>query len=192
MIYNFNLGIGWASSGVEYAQLYRARMLRGIDAPARFIFTDMFPQENIEHYTKKMGFKDKEILWLYTFFTDFQIAPVTYTLDRFLQTLTHTEHTMHRTGKIGRLYLNDHDFCTLYFVNEKEDYLHRVEYVSNGLLIRKDYFTYGRIYTEYYAPLDNKAHLYLRRFFNTDGTIAYEEIIDDGDVMYRFSDKIFY
>ena len=63
MIYNFNLGIGWASSGVEYAQLYRARMLRGIDAPARFIFTDMFPQENIEHYTKKMGFKDKEILW---------------------------------------------------------------------------------------------------------------------------------
>ena len=28
MIYNFNLGIGWASSGVEYAQIYRARMFR--------------------------------------------------------------------------------------------------------------------------------------------------------------------
>ena len=25
MIYNFNLGIGWASSGVEYAQAYRDR-----------------------------------------------------------------------------------------------------------------------------------------------------------------------
>ncbi len=24
MVYNFNLGIGWASSGVEYAQSYRA------------------------------------------------------------------------------------------------------------------------------------------------------------------------
>ena len=23
MVYNFNLGIGWASSGVEYAQSYR-------------------------------------------------------------------------------------------------------------------------------------------------------------------------
>ena len=44
MIYNFNLGIGWASSGVEYAQLYRARMLRALAIPARFIFTDMFPQ----------------------------------------------------------------------------------------------------------------------------------------------------
>ena len=29
MVYNFNLGIGWASSGVEYAQAYRARLLRG-------------------------------------------------------------------------------------------------------------------------------------------------------------------
>lgn len=26
MVYNFNLGIGWASSGVEYAQAYRARL----------------------------------------------------------------------------------------------------------------------------------------------------------------------
>ena len=27
MVYNFNLGIGWASSGVEYAQSYRANLL---------------------------------------------------------------------------------------------------------------------------------------------------------------------
>lgn len=26
MVYNFNLGIGWASSGVEYAQSYRANL----------------------------------------------------------------------------------------------------------------------------------------------------------------------
>ncbi len=37
MIYNFNLGIGWASSGVEYAQSYRAVMLRNIGADAKFI-----------------------------------------------------------------------------------------------------------------------------------------------------------
>ncbi|VDZ36608.1 Poly(glycerol-phosphate) alpha-glucosyltransferase GftA [Staphylococcus aureus] len=27
-IYNINFGIGWASSGVEYAQAYRAKLLR--------------------------------------------------------------------------------------------------------------------------------------------------------------------
>ena len=26
-VYNVNLGIGWASSGVEYAQAYRAKVL---------------------------------------------------------------------------------------------------------------------------------------------------------------------
>jgi len=45
MIYNFNLGIGWASSGVEYAQSYRANMLRNIGAKAKFVFTDMFPRD---------------------------------------------------------------------------------------------------------------------------------------------------
>lgn len=32
-------------------------------------------------------------------------------------------------------------------------------------------------------PLDNNAHLYHRRFFNVDGSVAYEEIIDDDRVM---------
>ena len=54
MIYNFNLGIGWASSGVEYAQSYRAVMLRNIGADARFVFTDMIASENIEHLTKNI------------------------------------------------------------------------------------------------------------------------------------------
>ena len=62
MVYSFNLGIGWASSGVEYAQLYRARMFRQLGIDARFVFTDMFPSENIEHLTRRMGFADGEIV----------------------------------------------------------------------------------------------------------------------------------
>ena len=62
MIYNFNLGIGWASSGVEYAQSYRAVMLRDIGADAKFVFTDMISAENIEHLTRNIGFLDSEII----------------------------------------------------------------------------------------------------------------------------------
>ena len=209
MIYNFNLGIGWASSGVEYAQMYRARMFRDIHAPARFIFTDMFPHENIERYTRHMGFPDEEIIWLYTFFTDFPVAPVTWTLEDFQKTIGNQAFRFTRDGKTGRMVFYAQEgqrrqraasdrgesvsrYCTLYFEDEKSNLLHRVEYVSKGYLIRKDYFTFGRVYAEYYAPLDGKAHLYLRRFFNTDGSVAYEEITDDGDVMYRFPDQIFY
>lgn len=190
MIYNFNLGIGWASSGVEYAQAYRAVMLRNIGADAKFVFTDMIATENIEHLTKNIGFLDSEIIWLYTFFTDYKIAPVSYTLNDLLKTLSTEQYTYTREGKKGKIAFQEKNiFYTVYFVKEGSDLVHRVEIVSKGYLIRKDYFTYGRVFSEYYAPLDNKAHMYLRRFFNENGTVAYEEINDDGKVMYRFPDK---
>lgn len=68
MIYNFNLGIGWASSGVEYAQAYRAKVLRKLGKEARFVFTDMFQKDNIQHMTANIGFLDSEVIWLYTFY----------------------------------------------------------------------------------------------------------------------------
>lgn len=192
MIYNFNLGIGWASSGVEYAQSYRAVMLRNIGADAKFIFTDMIVSENIEHMTRNIGFLDSEIIWLYTFFTDQKIAPVSYTLNDLKESLSSSSYTYTRNGKTGRIvFQGTNNFYMVYFTDEKSDKVHRVEIVSGGFLIRKDYFTYGRVFSEYYAPLDKKAHMYLRRFFNEDGTVAYEEINDDGKVMYQFPDQLF-
>ncbi len=131
MIYNFNLGIGWASSGVEYAQIYRARMFRNIGADAKFVFTDMFPPENIEHMTKNIGFLDSEVIWLYTFFTDFKTAPVTYTLSDLEKTFSNTEYTKSREGKICRyVFGGSNNFYTAYMVNDHDDYVHRVEMVS--------------------------------------------------------------
>lgn len=191
MIYNFNLGIGWASSGVEYAQAYRAGVLRNIGQKAKFIFTDMFTRDNIEHMTKNIGFLDSEVMWLYTFFTDTKIAPVSYTLEMLERTIGERKFTFSREGKTVRyVFENTRNFYTVYMVDETSDLVHRVEMVSNGFLIRKDYYSYCRIYSEYYAPLDNKAHLYLRRFFNEDGTVAYEEITDNDVVMYQFPDKL--
>lgn len=191
MIYNFNLGIGWASSGVEYAQLYRARMFRSIGAEAKFIFTDMFPRENIQHMTENIGFLDSEIIWLYTYFTDTKIAPVTYTLKMLEETFTKKRYTFHREGKIAKyVFEGNNNFYTAYMVDETSNRVHRVEMVSKGKLIRKDYFTYCRIYSEYYAPSEGQAKLYQRRFFNEDGSVAYEEITDNGRVMYQFPDKL--
>ena len=192
MIYNFNLGIGWASSGVEYAQKYRANVFRRIGAPAKFLFMDMFPTENIEHLTSNLGFLDEEVLWLYTFFTDNRIQRVSYTLKDVEESLPDREYTYCREGKTGKILFGGNDFYTLYFVNETEELVHRMELVSKGCLIRKDYFTDRRVYSEYYAPLDGRAHLYQRRFFHQDGTTAYEELIDNDFVTYRMKDAILY
>ncbi len=193
MIYNFNLGIGWASSGVEYAQLYRAKMFRNIGVEAKFVFTDMFPRDNIQHMTENIGFLDEEIIWLYTYFTDTKIRPVTFTLADLEKTFDRKAFQFSRKGNIAKyVFEGNGNFYTVYMVDEESDLVHRVELVSAGYLVRKDYYTYCRIYSEYYAPLDNQAHLYQRRFFNEDGTVAYEEIIDGDDVVYQFPNRILY
>ena len=191
MVYNFNLGIGWASSGVEYAQAYRAKLLRRIGQEARFVFTDMFPRDNIQHMTENIGFLDHEVIWLYTFFTDCKISPVTFTLGQLDGTFGNRKFSGERDGaRVKYTFPGTNAYCMVYLVNEREQRVHSVEMVSNGCLVRKDYYTYCRIYSEYYAPLDGKAHLYHRRFFNEDGTVAYEEITDQDKVMYQFKDKL--
>lgn len=193
MVYNMNLGIGWASSGVEYAQLYRARMFRNLNIPAKFFFMDMFPKENIQQLTENIGLYDEEVEWLYTFFTDCKISPVTFTLGQLEQTFPEGGFSFSRTGQKAKYEFTGTDvYYTVYLLDEKGDRVHRVEMVAGGKLIRKDYYTYCRIYTEYYAPLDKKAHLYQRRFYNEDGTVCYEEIIDEGRSVYRFPDRVLY
>ncbi len=191
MIYNFNLGIGWASSGVEYAQSYRGKVFRNLGVDAKFVFTDMFPRENIEHMTANLDFPDEEIIWLYTFFTDTQIAPVSFTMADLEKTFGNQKFTRKEEEDTVRYHFEgDGNFCTAYRVKAGSNLIHRVELVSDGCLVRKDYYTYCKLYSEYYAPLDGKAHLYQRRFYNENGSTAYEEIIDDDDVMYQFPDKI--
>lgn len=193
MVYNFNLGIGWASSGVEYAQAYRGGIFRKNDIDARFVYMDMFVRENIEHMTANMGFEDQEIIWLYSFFTDYKIAPVTYTLEDVEKTIEHVSYTKEDRGDIVIYrFLEENTYYRAYLVRAGEELVHRVEMVSNDKLIRKDFFTYGRVFTEYYAPLDGKAHLYQRRFFNTDGSVAYDEMIDNDIVTYQFPDRLIY
>lgn len=190
-VYNINLGIGWASSGVEYAQAYRANIFRKLGVDSRFIFTDFFTQDNLSALTRNIGFQDEEIIWLYTYFTDQKVSPITYTLDQLRQDVKGKISREERDGKIVRLFYDDQDFfLTAYLQKEDEDFVHRVEYVSSGMLIRKDFFTYLRSFSEYYTPRDNKAFLYLRRYFNEDGSVAYEEVIDGSNSVFRMPDAI--
>ena len=147
-LYNINLGIGWASSGVEYAQAYRASVLRELGVESKFIFTDMIVTENIEHLTANLGFRDDEIIWLYSFFTDVKIAKTSFTLADLEKTIDMPLSRVERTGKAVRYFYDDDDmFITAYANDETSDIIQRVEYVSKGVLVRKDYFTYTRLFS---------------------------------------------
>ena len=46
-VYTVNLGIGWASRGVEYAQAYRSKVFSRMQIPTKFIFSDLILADNI-------------------------------------------------------------------------------------------------------------------------------------------------
>ena len=193
-IYNINLGLGWASSGVEYAQAYRAGVFRKLNLSSKFIFTDMILADNIQHLTVNIGFDDDQVIWLYNHFTDIKIAPTSVTVDDVLAFFEGIEERREKNGKVLRIFFSDEDkFITCYLVDEKKDFVQHVEYVFAGNLVRKDYFSYTRYCTEYFAPKDNVATLYQRTFYNEDGTSAYDMFMNQGtEEVYRFKDRILY
>ena len=180
-IYNINLGIGWASSGVEYAQAYRAGIFRSLDLASKFIFTDLILADNIQHLTANIGFADDQVIWLYNHFTDIKLAPTSVTVDEVLAAFGGLESHREQDGKVLRVYFSDEDkFVTCYLVDSAKNLVQHAEYVFGGNLIRKDYFSYTRYCTEYFAPKDQVARLYQRSFFNEDGSTAYDILLTEG------------
>lgn len=192
-IYNINLGIGWASSGVEYAQFYRAQLLRSCSQKVKFVFLDFTDKENIQTLTENIGFYDEEIVWLYQYFTNVKIASTSVTIDEIIEQL-HSEVTkIENSGKTRRLYYNNNkNYAVCYLKYEDNEVVDRVEYYSNGKLLKRDYFTYVRVLSEHFAPEDNVAKLYMRSFYNEDGSIAYNEYVNDDESMFVFENKVLY
>lgn len=191
-VYNLNIGIGWASSGVEYAQAYRSNIFQKLNIASKFIYTDMILHENIAHLTNNLGIPTENVIWLYQAFSDIPVARTSYTLKELLESLPDSPIKEEQAGKRVRYFFSDTDFVTAYLVNEEDDYVQRVEFVSNGKLIRKDYYSYTRVMTEYYSPEDGRAKVHLRRFFNQDGSPALEEYIDEDRKIYRQGNHILF
>lgn len=130
---------------------------------------------------------------MYGFFTDCRTSPVTYTLEQLEDTFGEKKYTVSKDGGILTYRFVQSAVTLKAFLEEgKDDLVHRVEMISGGCLVRKDYYTYCRIYSEYYVPIDGHAHLYLRRFFNQDGSVAYEEVTENDSVLYKFPDRLLY
>ncbi|MGN1022615.1 MAG: accessory Sec system glycosyltransferase GtfA [Lachnospiraceae bacterium] len=192
MIYCFNRGIGWASSGVEYAQAYRAKAFRNIGAPARFVFTDMFRTENMDAMTREIGFEDRQVIWLYQYFTDFHPGPCTVTEEALVESFGGRPFSRSTIQNGVQFVFQDmpNTFVNAYRSRGSGIYIQRAEHVVNGYLLRTDYYSYGKMFSEFFAPKDGKAVLYQRRFYNEDGSTAYEEFVDGDRSMFRIGEKL--
>lgn len=193
MIYSFHHYNYWVKGGVETGLAHRAKIFRDIGLEAKFVFATAFPEHNIWNETRQLGFPDSEVLWLYGYFTDCKPSAVTYTLGQLESTFGEKNFIFFRDGLTAKYRFPDLNvYYVVFMTDATNDFVHRVEMVSNGCLLRKDYYTYCRVYSEYYTPVDGRAYLYQRRFYNEDGSVAYEEVIERGAILYKFPDRLLY
>lgn len=190
-VYSINHALGWASSGVEYAQVYRAECFREIGQDAKFIFTEFFNDVNFQHFAENIGFKNEEAVWLYQALTDMPTAPTTFSLSDLEETFTHKiTRKEELTNKIRYFFEGVDQFVTAYLT--KAGTVFTAEYVVQGALIRKDYYTDRKYFSEFFSPVNNQAKIYARCFYHLDGRVAYEEIIQDSDSVFRINNQVLY
>lgn len=193
MIYSFHHYNFWVKGGVETGLAYRARIFRNLGLEAKFVFATRFPEHNIWDEIKQLGLSDGEALWMYGYFTDCKPSAVTYTLEQLENTFEEKNYILSRNGSTAEYRFPGLNVYYMVSMTDAEsDFVHRVAMISNGYLIRKDYYTYCRIYAEYFIPVNGQAYLYQRKFFNEDGSIAYEEMIEGGAILYKFPDRLLY
>lgn len=192
MIYSFHHCERWAKGGIETGQVYRAKIFRKLGVEAKFIFATAFPEHNIWDEILQLGFQKSEVIWLYGFFADCKSSQSTYTLEQ-LESTFDTEYIFTRKGSLATYrFMNTDIYYNVFLMDDLSNIIYRVGMFSNGCLVRKDYYTYCRIYSEYYIPVDGYAIPYLKRYFNEDGSVAYEEMTNGGTVLYKFKDRLLY
>lgn len=196
-IYNVNLGIGWASSGVEYAQAYRRDALQLTDFKAKFIFSDLILQNNIEDLTANLGFADDSIIWLYNFFTDVRIAPSDYPLSRWEadEKIGNRQFTKQQEGNIIHYALPDeHLNIEIRLHDTNKQTIDMVTYFDDKVQIKRDFYSYVKYASEYYSGNPKQNQVTFREFYNEDGRIAYtQHLFADGQEIFEFSNQeIFY
>lgn len=195
-VYNVNLGIGWASSGVEYAQSYRAQALRELKIPAKFIFSDLVLANNIEDLTSNLGFGDDQIIWLYNFFTDVKIAPSDYQLSQLEHDLQLDQRHVSKKTRVGKeiQYTLDEEKLTIAARLHDEDRqtIDQVSYVVNNRMVMRDFYSYTKYAREYYDGQKNN-QVTVREFYNEDGTVAYIQHLDGKQETFEMADgQVYY
>ncbi|TYC46163.1 accessory Sec system glycosyltransferase GtfA [Leuconostoc litchii] len=189
-VYNFNLALGWASSGVEYAQAYRESIFRKLKIQTKFVFAELILNGNIFDMADRIGMNVNNILPIHFYFTDLKPSISSYTLNKFEKDYNVAYFNKRITPEV--VLYEDSGVTVRVVLDDKHENVNYADYIINGYLIRKDHFTYTRTFSEYYTPVDNQAKVHRRVFYNENGTIAYEQLIDQENVLYNMREKILY
>ncbi|MFC4241963.1 glycosyltransferase [Gryllotalpicola reticulitermitis] len=178
-VYNINKAVGLASSGVEYAQVYRRRLFADIPwVDDYYVFTD-YIGTNISYFSDRLDFPRPQVLWIYNLVTGRGAAPFALTIEAFVSMISQPHSDPQ--PRPGHIEVALTDSAVRYRIKTTDDrYVDRVETVVRDQLVRVDHYDASLNNVEYFH--DN--HLLRRDFYTPGGVIAAQQFYR-GDAIAR-------
>lgn len=187
-VYNVNLGIGFASSGVEYAQAYRYQLLKELGIEQKYIFLDMVSSSSTYSLAENIGISAKDILWFYDVLTGSYMRDSMVSLRWMKNNFKGYQIDDSDKSKVY-LTLEEGTYIVAYEDKLNPSFYNRLEYVVDYCLVKKEYYAGFKVHSvEYYTPVNGKAYVYKRDFFKKNGEVALTEFVktlDDSSFFYQ-------
>ena len=180
-VFNINKAIGYASSGVEYAQKYRHQMLSKIDGLSDYyVFTD-YISTNISVFSDLMGFPRKKVIWIYNYLSGRETAPCSIKPEEFEKTIGQDFSKEEGSSDAGNQYID------LLLISgpvryrmwlTKDHFLDRVDTIVSNQLQRVDHFDRSINNTEHYQG----GQLIRRTFYTGQGKVSFEQYYENYEI----------
>lgn len=160
VVVNVNLGMGYASSGVEYAQAYRSKLLKSLHRKQVNVFLDFMPDDIVYDMADNLGIDSRTVVWLYDYFRD---APVSRSMVK-LSSLKATWGSIDegRSSEFKKYFGSERDFIIAYISHFNPSIVTSIEYINNGYLTLKEYFAENVVYCkERFTPIQGLSLIHI-------------------------------
>lgn len=192
-IYAFSLLVGYAPNGVDYAQGYRARILRKLPYPVRYIFAEIPRRKDIGFY-QELGIEEEEMLSMHHFFLDHPGLRLSVRAEDKLEELKDSLQITDviYNGQEIRLIKNGTVAAAMILASDNRECLLEIHYFNQSKLIRTEVYTDRVAYADCFATAKSEHGLYAKRtrriYYHNDGSVAYEQVFERERFWYLFPD----
>ncbi|GAK31182.1 glycosyltransferase family protein [Weissella oryzae SG25] len=182
-VFNVNKGIGYASSGVEYAQKYRKELFEAGPVDDYYIFLN-YISTNVSIYTDLMNFERKQVLWIYNVLSGRPAQDSDYPIEKFLNALAAPYKVTFEDDKRLTVQL-EHEDVRYELTKINTDKLNIVRQFEKNKLVQILHFDHSlNNFEEYQA-----GKLARRVFFKLNGEKAFEQFYENGEITVTLIDN---
>ena len=181
-VFNVNKAIGYASSGVEYAQKYRQEIFATWTIDDYYIFTD-YISTNISVFTDLMGFPRKKIIWIYNYLARRPIGNSNFTVEQYLNSMADDFNISQKNEK----------FIDVVLIDKK--IMHKIWLLKDGMIDRIDTIVDNKLHSvaHYDSDLSNVEYycdgkIIYREFFSTKQVSVFKQSYKDNRILQTFID----